>query len=66
MTNANVEQVVSAVDGQTLTLKYKDGEKKKSLSLPTRPLLFTCRGTRAILSREQKSSSSRPNKPMDR
>jgi hypothetical protein len=28
MTNANVEQAVSAVDGQTLTLKYKDGEKK--------------------------------------
>lgn len=28
MTNANVEQVVSAVDGRTLTLKYKDGEKK--------------------------------------
>src|SRR5262245_29533990 len=28
MTNANVEQVVTAVDGQTLTLKYKDGEKK--------------------------------------
>jgi uncharacterized protein DUF5666 len=28
MTNASVEQVVSAVDGQTLTLKYKDGEKK--------------------------------------
>jgi hypothetical protein len=28
MTNANVEQVVSAVDGWTLTLKYKDGEKK--------------------------------------
>src|SRR6478735_6883159 len=28
MTNANVEQTVSAVDGQTLTLKYKDGEKK--------------------------------------
>jgi hypothetical protein len=27
MTNANVEQVVTAVDGQTLTLKYKDGEK---------------------------------------
>ena len=25
MTNANVEQVVSAVDGRTLTLKYKDG-----------------------------------------
>jgi hypothetical protein len=28
MTNANVEQVVSAVDGRTLTLKHKDGEKK--------------------------------------
>jgi hypothetical protein len=28
MTNANVEQVVSAIDGRTLTLKYKDGEKK--------------------------------------
>ena len=31
MTNANVEQVVSAVDGRTLTLKYKDGEKKISV-----------------------------------
>ena len=28
MTNSNVEQVVSAVDGRTLPLKYKDGEKK--------------------------------------
>jgi hypothetical protein len=28
MTNANVEQVGAAVDGRTLTLKYKDGEKK--------------------------------------
>src|SRR5258708_6801631 len=28
MTNANVDQLVAAVDGQTLTLKYKDGEKK--------------------------------------
>jgi hypothetical protein len=28
MTNANLQQVVSAVNGQTLTLKYKDGEKK--------------------------------------
>ena len=26
MTNANVDQVVTAVDGQTLTLKYKNGE----------------------------------------
>ena len=28
MTNANVEQTVAAVDGRTLTVKYKDGEKK--------------------------------------
>jgi hypothetical protein len=28
MTNANVEQSVMGVHGQTLTLKYKDGEKK--------------------------------------
>jgi hypothetical protein len=27
MTNANVESAVSAVHGQTLTVKYKDGEK---------------------------------------
>ena len=28
MTNANVEQTVAGVDGQTLTVKYKGGEKK--------------------------------------
>ena len=28
MTNANIDEVVTAVDGQTLTLKYKDGEEK--------------------------------------
>jgi hypothetical protein len=28
MTNANVEQIAAVVDGRTLTLKYKDGEKK--------------------------------------
>ena len=28
MTNANVETAVAGVDGQILTLKYKDGEKK--------------------------------------
>jgi len=28
MTNGNVEQAVTAVDGQSLTVKYKDGEKK--------------------------------------
>ena len=28
MTNGNVEQIAAASDGQVLTLKYKDGEKK--------------------------------------
>jgi hypothetical protein len=28
MTNANVDQIVTGVDGQILTLKYKDGEKR--------------------------------------
>ncbi len=28
MTNANIERVVTTVDGRTLTLKYKDEEKK--------------------------------------
>lgn len=28
MTNANVEQMVTGTDGHTLTVKYKDGEKK--------------------------------------
>ena len=31
MTNGNVETTASASDGQTLTLKYKDGEKKVSI-----------------------------------
>jgi hypothetical protein len=28
MTNANVDQIVASVEGQTLTVKYKDGEQK--------------------------------------
>ena len=28
MTNANVEQAVTGVDGPVLSVKYKDGEKK--------------------------------------
>jgi Domain of unknown function (DUF5666) len=38
MTNANVEQIVSAVDGRTLTLKYKDGEKKITIG-PNTPIV---------------------------
>jgi len=35
MTNGNVEQAVPAADGQMLTLKYKDGEKKIVVSPDT-------------------------------
>jgi hypothetical protein len=43
MTNANVDQVVTAVDGQTLTLKYKDGEKKILVAADT-PIVAYVRG----------------------
>ena len=46
MTNGNVEQATPSGDGQTLTLKYKDGEKK--ISVPAiRRLSSTCRARRA-------------------
>jgi hypothetical protein len=43
MTNANVDQVVTAVDGQTLTLKYKEGEKKIFVAADT-PIVAYVRG----------------------
>ncbi len=43
MTNANIDQVVTAVDGQTLTLKYKDGEKKIFVAADT-PIVAYVRG----------------------
>ena len=43
MTNANVDQVVTAVDGQTLTLKYKDGEEKIFVPADT-PIVAYVRG----------------------
>jgi hypothetical protein len=43
MTNANVDRVVTAVDGQTLTLKYKDGEKKIFVAADT-PIVAYVRG----------------------
>jgi uncharacterized protein DUF5666 len=48
MTNANVEQVVTAVDGQTLTLKYKDGEKKISVPANT-PIVVYVPGDKSDL-----------------
>jgi hypothetical protein len=40
MTNANVETAVAGVDGQTLTLKYKDGEKKLLVTPETAIVAF--------------------------
>jgi hypothetical protein len=39
MTNGNVEQTVTAVDGQVLTVKYKDGEKK--ITIPAEAPIVT-------------------------
>lgn len=41
MTNAIVETSVSGVDGQTLTVKYKDGEKKVSVPPDTQIVVVT-------------------------
>jgi Domain of unknown function (DUF5666) len=48
MTNANVEQLVTAVDGQTLTLKYKDGEKKIFVPANT-PIVVYVQGDKSDL-----------------
>jgi len=46
MTNANVAEAVADVDGQTLLLKYKDGEKKIVVP-PATPIAFFGPGERA-------------------
>ena len=48
MTNANLETSVGAVDGQMLTLKYKDGEKK-ILVTPRTAIVAYAPGDRAEL-----------------
>ncbi len=48
MTNANVDVSVAAVDGQMLTLKYKDGEKK-ILVTPQTAIVAYAPGDRAEL-----------------
>jgi hypothetical protein len=40
MTNANVEQTVAGVDGQMLSVKYKDGEKKLLVTPDTSVVTF--------------------------
>jgi hypothetical protein len=41
MTNGNVEQSVVGTDGQALTVKYKDGEKKVIVTPDTQIVLYT-------------------------
>ncbi len=41
MTNANVDTAVTAVDGQMLTLKFKDGEKKLLVTPKTAVVAYT-------------------------
>jgi hypothetical protein len=48
MTNANVEQAVTGVDGQTLSVKYKDGEKKITVP-PDVPIVTYLPGDKAEL-----------------
>ena len=48
MTNANVEQVVTGVDGPTLTVKYKDGDKKIIVP-PDVPIVTFAPGDKADL-----------------
>jgi hypothetical protein len=48
MTNANVEQIVTAVEGPTLTLKYKNGEKKISVPANT-PIVAYAQGDKSDL-----------------
>ena len=48
MTNANVEQAVAGVDGQTLLLKHKDGENKISVP-PDTPIVTYTKGDKSEL-----------------
>ena len=45
MTNATVDQKVEAKDGQTLTVKYKDGEKKVTVE-PSTPIVTFVPGSK--------------------
>ena len=58
MTNANVDTSVTAVDGQMLTLKYKDGEKKL-LVTPETAIVAYAPGDRPSSSPASGSSSGR-------
>jgi ribosome maturation factor RimP len=48
MTNANVDSTVASVDGQTIMVKYKDGEKKVVVP-PSTPIVSFTPGSKADL-----------------
>jgi outer membrane lipoprotein SlyB len=48
MTNANVDEAVTGIDGTTLTLKYKDGEKKVIVP-PGTPIVSYVMGSKSEL-----------------
>jgi hypothetical protein len=48
MTNGNIQEAVTGVSGQTLTLKYKDGEKKVTVS-PDTPIVTYVPGSKSEL-----------------
>jgi ribosome maturation factor RimP len=48
MTNANVESTVASVDGETIMVKYKDGEKKVIVP-PSTPVVSFAPGSKADL-----------------
>lgn len=48
MTNATVDQKVQSTDGQTITVKYKDGEKKVTIT-PDTPIVTFVPGNKAEL-----------------
>ena len=48
MTNGNIDQTVAGVDGQTLTLSYKGGEKKIAVPSDT-PIVSIAPGERTDL-----------------
>ena len=61
MTNADVDIHVAGVDGQTMTVKYKDGEKKIIVP-PEHADRYFRAGHRWPISSRARSSSSSPRK----
>ena len=64
MTNGNVEQTAAATDGQSITLKYKDGEKKITVPADT-PIVVYVPGDKSELKPGAKTFIGGANKKED-